>query len=145
MEKNNIAILLEKTFNGPAWHGPAVMEALQDISPQSVFNEIAGSHSIIELVLHMTTWRNFTTKRLEGNNEYEVSEEDNFPKATDWGGALRALKQSHTDLTAALKSFPENKLFTTVPTRKYDFYTLLHGIIQHDIYHTGQIVLLKKL
>jgi len=145
MENNRIATLLEKTFNGPAWHGPSVMEALNDFSLQKVSNKIGESHSIIELVQHMTTWRNFTAKRLAGDNEYEVTDEDNFPKETDWTVAISNLKQSHVNLTTALKAFPEDKLFTTVPTRNYDFYNLLHGIIQHDIYHTGQIILLKKL
>ena len=145
MEINNIIALLEKTFKGPAWHGPSIMETLKDISDKTAFNKISGSHSIVELVLHMTTWRNFTDKRLSGDNEYQVTDEDNFPKATDWGSAMNNLKQSQENLLSALRKFPEDKLFTTVPTRKYDFYTLLHGIIQHDIYHAGQIVLLKKL
>lgn len=92
----------------------------------------------------MTVWRHFTTKRLQGNNEFEVSELENFPKGTDWASALNALQQSQEELVKAVSLFPEEKLSETVPTRNYDFYTLLHGIIQHDIYHTGQIVMLKK-
>ena len=144
MEITNIASLLEKSFKGPAWHGPSVQEALEGITPKVMSNKISDSHSIIELVAHMTTWRNFVTKRLSGDATYEVSNEENFPLATDWKKTLDDLKKSQETLLAALKAFPENKLFTTVPTRKYDFYTMLHGIIQHDIYHIGQIVLLKK-
>ena len=135
---------MEKTFDGPAWHGPSVMEALKDVSQISASKKISGSHSIIELVLHMATWRDFATKRLSGDNLYEVSDTDNFPKTTYWTMALDKLRESQAKLLAALKTFPEDKLFTIVATRNYDFYTLLHGIIQHDIYHTGQIVLLKK-
>src|SRR4051812_925492 len=98
MEINNIASLLEKTFNGPAWHGPSVTEALKDVSGETVFKKISDSHSIIELVLHMTTWRNFTIKRLSGDNQYEVSSEDNFSKATNWEMAMTNLKQSQSDL-----------------------------------------------
>jgi len=105
---------------------------------------ISNSHSISELVAHMTTWRNFVTKRLNGDSLYEVSDAENFPLVLDWEQTLRELKESQLNLLAALKAFPESKLFTTVPTRKYDFYTMLHGIAQHDIYHTGQITLLKK-
>jgi len=144
-EINKISDLIDKTFNGPAWHGPSVMEALHDISPKTALNKIGESHSIIELVQHMTTWRNFTAKRLTGDHKYEVTDEDNFPKGTDWTNAIASLKQSQVNLAIALKNFPEDKLSSIVPTRKYDFYALLHGIIQHDIYHTGQIILLKKL
>src|SRR5437879_9104114 len=106
MEINNIIALLEKTFKGPAWHGPSIMETLKDISDKTAFNKISGSHSIVELVLHMTTWRNFTDKRLSGDNEYQVTDEDNFPKATDWGSAMNNLKQSQENLLSALRKFP---------------------------------------
>ncbi len=144
MEINRIASLLEKTFDGPAWHGPSVMETLKGISQQTATNNISGSHSIGELVMHMTAWRNFTIKRLLGDNLYEVSDAENFPAATNWDEAMNKLKESQIKLLAALKTFPEERLFMIVPSRKYDFYTLLHGIVQHDIYHTGQIILLKK-
>lgn len=144
METTNIAALLEKSFYGPAWHGPSVQEALGGIAPQMRSTKISDSHSIVELVAHMTAWRNFVIKRLNGDATYEVSDAENFPVATDWQKTLDDLKKSQEALLAALKAFPENKLFTTVPTRTYDFYTMLHGIIQHDIYHIGQIILLKK-
>jgi len=144
METSRIASVLEKTFQGPAWHGPSVMEALENITPHVASRRISNSHSISELVAHMTTWRNFVTKRLNGDSLYEVSDAENFPLVLDWEQTLRELKESQLNLLAALKAFPESKLFTTVPTRKYDFYTMLHGIAQHDIYHTGQITLLKK-
>jgi len=144
MEIQNIIGLLEKSFHGPAWHGPAVMEALTDITPNAVTRKFSSSHSIIELVSHMTTWRNFVTKRLSGDHEFEVTANENFPEGTDWANALMKLQKSQDDLLNALKKFPEGSLSQNVPTRSYNFYTMLHGIIQHDIYHTGQIVLLKK-
>ncbi len=144
METQKLIGLLEKSFHGPAWHGPAVMEALADVTPGIAVRRPTTSHNIIELVMHMTAWRNFVTKRLKGNNEFEVSEKENFPAGTDWAKALNGLQQSQGELVSAMKMFSEKKLVETVPTREYDFYTMLYGIIQHDIYHTGQIVLLKK-
>jgi uncharacterized damage-inducible protein DinB len=144
VENQRIADLLEKSFHGPAWHGPHVMEVLSSITASLATQKVSASHSIIELVMHMTAWRDFVTKRLLGNNDFEVSEAENFPKGTDWAAALNTLQQSQSELLKALNSFPEEKLVKIVPTRTYDFYTLLHGIIQHDIYHLGQIVLLKK-
>jgi uncharacterized damage-inducible protein DinB len=144
METQKIIGLLQKSFNGPAWHGPAVMEVLATVTPQEAAHKISTSHSVIELVMHMTTWRNFVTKRLQGDNAFEVSQEENFPKGTDWTAALNALEHSQEELINAINKFSEEKLLEIVPTRKYNFYTMLYGIIQHDIYHTGQIVLLKK-
>jgi len=144
MEAQKIIDLLQKSFDGPAWHGPAVMEILTTVTPKIATQKISTSHSIIELVMHMTAWRNFVTKRLHSDNEFEVSEEENFPNGTDWTAALNALQQSQKELINAISKFPEEKLAKIVPTRTYDFYTMLYGIIQHDIYHAGQVALLKK-
>ena len=144
METQKIISLLKNSFDGPAWHGPAVMEVLTTVSPKIVTKKISASHSIIELVMHMTAWRNFVTKRLQGDNKFEVSEQENFPKGTDWPRALKALQHSQDELVKAIDQFPEEKLTAIVPTRTYNFYTMLYGITQHDIYHTGQIVLLAK-
>jgi uncharacterized damage-inducible protein DinB len=144
MAKENIIELLKKSFHGPAWHGPAVMEALADITPATAAKNISGSHSISELVMHMAAWRDFVSNRLVANNSFEVTEATNFPNGTDWAACLKTLQESQQKLISALNSFPENRMGEIVPTRKYDYFTMLNGIIQHDIYHTGQIVLIKK-
>jgi len=144
VETQKIISLLQNSFDGPAWHGPAVMEVLTTVTPKIATQKISTSHNIIELVMHMTVWRNFVTKRLQGDNMFEVSEEENFPKGTDWPAALKALRHSQAELIKAISQFSEEKLTEIVPTRTYNFYTMLYGITQHDIYHTGQIVLLTK-
>src|SRR5689334_5360328 len=116
METSKIASLLENTFHGTAWHGPSVMEVLENVSPQMASRRIANSHNIIELIGHMTTWRNFVTKRLNGDSLYEVSDAENFPTVLEWDQTVRQLKESQSNLLTALKAFPETKLFTTVPT-----------------------------
>lgn len=62
----------------------------------------------------------------------------------DWQAALGRLDRTHRSLLDALQDLPEERLRETVPGRTYDFYVLLHGIAQHDIYHAGQMALLKK-
>jgi hypothetical protein len=113
-----------------AWHGPSVVETLRGITAEQSGNRLPGSHSIVELVLHMAVWRTFVAARLAGDNSFEIVESTNFPSSQNWEDALRSLHKSQSDLLAALKSFPEEKLTETVPTRSYDFYTLLHGIVQ---------------
>jgi uncharacterized damage-inducible protein DinB len=144
VEKEKIIGLLKTSFRGPAWHGPAVMEALTDISPAIALKSVSGLHSIIELVMHMTVWRDFVTKRLMGDSSFEVTESTNFPKGSDWFACVRDLEASQEKLLSALSSFGENRMSEIVATRTYDYFTMLNGIIQHDIYHTGQIVLIKK-
>lgn len=143
-EIQKIINTLKHTYEKDAWHGPSVKEALADISPDVIYNKIGNSHSIIELVAHMTAWRNYVTEKLKGNDGFELSDEQNFPVENDWRRALANLEKSQEELIKALEVTTDERLQQIVPNRKFKFYTMLHGIIHHDLYHTGQIVLLKK-
>ena len=143
-EVQKIINILKHTFEKDAWHGSSVKEALADVAEEQAFNRIGDSHSIIELVAHITAWRNYVTEKLRGNDSIELTDEQNFLKERDWNKALLNLEQSQVNLLKALEETPDEKLNEVVPNRKFKFYTMLHGIIHHDLYHTGQIVLLKK-
>lgn len=143
-EIERIANSIKQTYDGDAWHGPSLKEVLSKISQEQCAARIGNSHSIIELVLHMVAWRNFTIKKLNGDENYDVSEAENFPKSADWQKALALLDQSQNDLLAALANFNDAKLSDVVPMRNYSFNKLLHGIVEHDIYHQGQITMIIK-
>jgi uncharacterized damage-inducible protein DinB len=83
---------------------------------------------------------------LEGDGAYQVSDEMNFPSPGTWTEALQRLEESQVKLLEAAARFPEERLGELVPsiTHKYTYYTLLHGIIHHDLYHIGQIQLILK-
>jgi uncharacterized damage-inducible protein DinB len=145
-EMDRIVRSLEKTYDKFPWYGPSIMETLKDIDSSITSKKIGDTHSIIELLLHMTSWRIFATKRLQGDNNYEVSDDRNFPTPDSWEQAMQAFRDSQAGLIAAAKKFPEDRLGELVPskTQKYTYYTLLHGIEQHDIYHAGQIMLIRR-
>jgi uncharacterized damage-inducible protein DinB len=145
-EIQKLTSLLHRTFEKGAWHGPTVKEVLQGITAATALNKLPNTHSIIELVSHMTSWRNFTIKKLEGDLDYKVSDEQNFPALKNWSQALQELDESQRNLLAAVEKFPVEKLSELVAgvTQKYTYYTLIHGIIHHDLYHTGQIILITK-
>lgn len=145
-EVERITRMLEKTFNKSPWYGPSVMSIVSEVTPAKANRRAGASHSIIELILHMTSWRIFATNRLAGDDTYEVAEGMNFPKPGSWDEAVQKLNQSQAELLAAAKAFPDGRLGELVPSasHKYTYYTLLHGIIQHDIYHIGQIQLILK-
>ena len=137
--------ILEHTFEKNAWHGPAMMEVLTEIDERIVNKKLNDTHSILELVAHMTAWRNFVTERLLGNTSFEVSEEMNFPASSSWSQAVDSLRQSQSRLIDSLEKFPVERLNELVANRPYKFSTMAHGIIHHDLYHLGQIVLIKKI
>ncbi len=145
-EIERIVRLLEKTFDKQPWYGDSMMTTLSGVDPGIANLKHGPTHSIIELVVHMVSWRTFVTKRLLGEDTFQVTDETNFPTPGSWDSAMNELQASQKSLIDALKKFPEERLAELVPnaTHKYTFYTLIHGGIQHDIYHLGQIALLKK-
>lgn len=147
-EVARIAKMLEKTFDRHPWYGTSIVETLAGIQPEitTLRHGPTPTHSIVELILHMVSWRTFVTRRLQGDDTYVVSDEENFPAPGSWASAIERLKESQEQLLAAMKNFPDERLNDLVPhaSHKYTYYTLLHGIIQHDIYHLGQIALMKK-
>ncbi|MDH4058698.1 MAG: DinB family protein [Cyclobacteriaceae bacterium] len=140
----NINKLVQRIYNGKAWHGPSILEVLKDVNESNAQKKAGNSHSIVQLVMHMVAWRTFVTKRLLGDSTFELSDDQNFPKETNWATALKALEESQAELVNVIDSLDANRLQEIVSDRKYDFFVLLHGVIHHDIYHIGQIQLIKK-
>jgi uncharacterized damage-inducible protein DinB len=145
-EIDRIVRLLEKTFDKQPWYGNSIHETLSGLPPDATTLHHGPSHSIIELIVHMISWRLFVTKRLQGEDSFQITDELNFPKPGSWQSAIDGLNASQKELVNAIKNFPEGRLGELVPnaTHKYTFYTLIHGVIQHDIYHLGQIAYIKK-
>lgn len=143
---HNLITLLERTFNKGAWHGPSVLETLETVSGKQAFNRVAGTHSIIELVAHMTAWRRYILKKLAGNHAFKMTEELNFPSPMDWSMTVRELEETQHQLVAAFRSLPASQLYEQVAwtEQPFTYYTIFHGIIHHDLYHIGQINLIIK-
>ncbi len=148
-EIQNIKTLLDETFNGPAWHGPSVQEVLKDISNEEALKSVESAHNIAELVFHMIAWRNYLINKLKGQESYDVSEKENFQKIDhlthdEWVNLKSRLIASQEELQALLSKQNDEILNQKVGKRNYTFYVLMHGIIQHDLYHLGQIILTKQ-
>lgn len=149
-ETERIADLLTRAFEGDAFHGPAIREILEGITAQQAKRRpISNAHTIWELVDHIAGWQEEITHRLKGRPASVLPPEQNFPVHTDesekaWKQSIDRLEESYRRLAATIKEFPESRLGEVVNGRKYTFYVLMHGIVQHDLYHAGQIALLKK-
>ncbi len=149
-ETYRITELLRRAFDGEPWYGPSVMDTLSDVTLEETLNQLPGSHTIVELVEHMIAWRTFVIERLNGNATYDVNQEESFNKisamtAEQWSDILQRLHQTQQDLLQILSQISDKKLNEVVAGRAYSFDKMLHGIIHHDIYHIGQIILLRKM
>ena len=144
-EIQKLCDILRHSFEKNAWHGPAVMEVLSVIDESIVTKKINNTHSILELVGHMTAWRTFVNQRLLDGEGFEVTDEMNFSLPESWPKAINALSDSQKQLLHSLEQFPVERLTEVVPNRPYKFFTMINGIIHHDLYHLGQIVLIKRI
>jgi uncharacterized damage-inducible protein DinB len=144
-----IADQLRRAFEGDAWHGPALLELLQDVdAATAVAKPLPEVHSIWELVLHVAAWDGAACRRL-GGKKVQLTGRANFPvvpKATEaaWHKAVAWAKRTHDLLVKTVAALPESRLRERVPGKKYDFYHMLHGVAQHELYHAGQIAILRK-
>jgi uncharacterized damage-inducible protein DinB len=147
---------LKRAHDGDPWHGSSLKGNLEGVTAeQAAVKPPNGAHSIWELVLHLTGWRNEVARRTTGAPAGEPPEGD-WPDVDDttperWAAALAALDESHQRLVAAVKQLAEDRLHE--PTRDprngplgtgVTYYELLHGAAQHDAYHSGQIAIIRK-
>jgi uncharacterized damage-inducible protein DinB len=145
-----IADQLRRAFEGGAWHGPAVQEILSGIGEdQARAHPLKGVHSIWEIVLHIEVWEQIALDVFHGvAMPTNLASKRDWPPASAgnaaWQAAVSQLFATNGQLCQAIEAFQDSRLGDTVPGRKYDFYRLFHGIVQHGLYHAGQIVLLKK-
>lgn len=146
-----IADQSRRAFEGDAWHGAALRELLEGVTvEQALAHPIPGAHSIWELVLHIAVWveaseasvRGVPMPKIVGTVEDWPAIKD--PSDSAWTKANERLFQAGKKLAQTIAEFSDERLHETVPGRKYDFYHLFHGIVQHSLYHAGQIAILKR-
>jgi uncharacterized damage-inducible protein DinB len=109
---------------------------------------VADVHSIWELLLHIAAWDRAGLRRL-GGEKCQLKAAANFPRVpavteSAWREAVAAVKHTHDTLVETVAGLSDKRLRDQVPGKRYDFYHMLHGIAQHELYHAGQIAILKK-
>jgi uncharacterized damage-inducible protein DinB len=149
-EVQRIVDQLQRAFAGEAWHGPAVFEILEGITAaQAATRPANDAHSIWEIAFHIAAWEGAVRERLRGEPG-ELSAAENWPAVTDtseqaWEETKTRLKQVHQELCDAVAEVDESRLDQPIVAGRPSVYFTLHGVIQHSLYHAGQIALLKKL
>ncbi|GAB2772480.1 hypothetical protein GCM10027275_14210 [Rhabdobacter roseus] len=152
-ETLRIIDLVNDTYESEqAWHGPSVVEVLRGVSSRMAASRLTpNTHSIAELVFHITTWRIFAVRKLQGDATFDITTKEKNWKTfrtfdeLEWETLQMELSLSQEELVSELeKKQTDHFLEDTVPGRDYTYYTLIHGLIQHDLYHAGQIALIKK-
>jgi uncharacterized damage-inducible protein DinB len=148
-ETKRILDQMDRAFSGDAWHGPSLMSLLDGLSAEDASKHpVANAHSIWELVYHTASWKTIAQHRLAGETVQVTTERDWPPvwEVTDvaWKRSVQDLSESHARLRKVAEGLQERQLEENAGGSDYSRYVLLHGVIQHDLYHAGQIAILKK-
>lgn len=145
-----ISKLFNDLYDGSPWLGVNWLETLNNISAEQASKRIAeGRNTIWEITNHVIQWRLNVLRRVQG--ETIVSPDHNYilpveaVSETDWKNTLEELAVSQQKWLDFLKNFDENQFSKIYPNNQMTYYEHIHGILQHDAYHLGQVVLLAKM
>ena len=149
IEPLRIADQLKRSVRGVAWHGPSILEICGDVTAhEAVQHPVRGVHSIAELVLHITAWMRATQRGLDSGTTQLTPAEDwpTVAEPFDWAAALEQLREASKQLGARISLLSEQDFERTVHgyDQVYSTYVLVHGVVQHNLYHAGQLAMLKK-
>jgi uncharacterized damage-inducible protein DinB len=139
----------EMVLRGEAWHGDAIWKILEGISAEcAAHRPLADSHTIWEIVMHMTFWEGVGARRLAGERA-GLDDALNFPPLpaiteANWQQTRQQFRASNEEFGKALAKLDTGRLDELTAAGKRTFYDEAHGVIQHNVYHAGQIALLKK-
>jgi len=149
-ETSDLASELERTFRGPAWHGPALLELLAEVdATRAVRRPVDGAHSIWEIVNHLVVWNEAPLRRLAGEAVVDLPPAQDWPpvpeaSARHWEHAVTMLREAHRKLVCAVESLRDADLDRPVAGSAPTARGMLFGVLAHNLYHTGQIAMLAK-
>src|SRR5579883_623625 len=137
-EIDRILDQFQRGWDGDAWHGPPLQEILRDVTASEAnARPIAGSHTIAEIVQHLSYWRWATVERVAGKL-VSPQHDEQWPAVRDasesaWQEALALLESRHQAMMHTLKNLSDAQLSQPIAGRNYDVYVQLHGTLQHDL------------
>lgn len=148
-EVERITDQMKRAFQGEAWHGPAVVTILEGITAsQAAARPMNAAHSIWEIALHIEAWDRACLRRLNGERA-ELDDTEDWRQVSDtseeaWENCKAGMRQANEELRHAVSRLDDSRLDQPILKGMATVYVTLHGVIQHDLYHTGQMAILKK-
>lgn len=145
--------LLDQAFDLKAWHGPNLLGAVRRVSAaEAAWRPRPRRHSIAEITVHCAYWKYAVRRKLRGDasGSFALKGSNWFPQPddlseADWKQSLAILREEHTALRSAVAAFDPRKLFRRAAFSRYTYAFLIQGAAAHDLYHAGQIQVLKHL
>jgi uncharacterized damage-inducible protein DinB len=142
---------MRRAFDGEAWHGPSVLEILDDVDATiAAAQPVAHTHTIWEIVLHLISTQRLLLRRLGGDAAaLELPLEEDWPPVSRdseeaWSDTWRLLQDLERQLRDGVAALSDEQLEKPLIPQGSSAYVTLHGHIQHTLYHAGQMNLLKQ-
>ncbi len=150
---NDLLFLIEQSYNKKAWHGTNLRGSVRGLSArEAAWHPGTGRHSIWEIVVHCAYWKYVVRRRILGEKKgsFPLKGSNWFQRSTDltehaWRRDIKLLEACHTSLFDAVAQFEDRELPRIPKGSKVSNLAIIAGIASHDVYHAGQIQLLKRL
>jgi hypothetical protein len=146
---------LDEAYDHPSWHGPNLRSALRGLSAEDALWRPMGSfgtgHNIWEIAVHAAYWKYIVARALTGEKRryFPYAGANWFPRkdadTAAWRRDLEVLAEQHRKLRAAAWALDERVLNKRSPRGRVTYAGLIRGIAAHDLYHAGQIRLLRVI
>jgi hypothetical protein len=144
--------VIDRAYDRRSWHGTNLRGAIRGLTPaEAAWRPARGRHNVWEIVVHAAYWKYAVRRRLngegrgsfdlEGSNWFERSGTD----AAAWKRDVALLERTHRTLRDAIARVPAASLHRRLPGAASTAFELIAGIAAHDLYHAGQIQLIKRL
>jgi hypothetical protein len=144
---------IDAAYDKRSWHGVNLRGSLRGVTAERAASRVQPDrHNIWEFVVHAAYWKYDIRRRLTGERAHSFAlAGSNFwvrpleGTPGEWRRDLRLLQDEHTQLRAAVEAFPAARWTRKAPGKPFNFEGLVRGVAAHDLYHAGQIQLLKRL
>jgi uncharacterized damage-inducible protein DinB len=150
-EVRQLVEILDAAYNRRSWHGTNLRGAIRRVTArQAAWRPSRNRHNISELVVHAAYWKYAVFRRLSGaaRGSFPLKGSNWFPRESvsesAWRKDVALLDEMHRSLRAAVTKLSARDLAHTPRGSKVSTFAILSGVAAHDLYHAGQIQLLKK-
>jgi hypothetical protein len=155
-EVRQLVAIIDQAYNKPSWHGTNLRGAVRRVTArQAAWRPSPRRHNIWELVVHAAYWKYAATRRFtddargsfahKGSNWFRRPIDSAHAGDTAWRADLELLDEMHARLRIAVLRLSPRDLARTPAGRKVSNFAILSGVAAHDLYHAGQIQLLKRV
>ena len=153
LEIRLLLTILDQAYDQPSWHGTNLKGSTRGVAlAQAAWRPAPSRHNIWELVVHAAYWKYAAWRRLTGEQpgSFPLKGSNWFRRPEEkseraWRADRALLDRMHASLREAVAKLPSGELRRTPKGSKVSNLSLLSGVAAHDLYHAGQIQLLKRL